>query len=503
LAEDPKWELAILATVQGFYEKLLQAHVGGEVPVPGGLEAVSLQQAEDDVNLTLANMRRWLRLLDMATTPAMLRQALTPETDPEIAEAILRYFVRKKDFSSVNRDKTDLVATFLYRHPRVPGQWERRGYGLDGSLPLSPFEIALIEILADSDVPLLPEEHVQLLRRFDPLKEEAHSFHSLNALLDSEIIVRVRELKELLDSSFYHPGVLATLAPYNAVFGKKFDELFYTAAKEIKDFAEELQEQGGSILGTVDGIEVTVEHIEGLEVSALLKMDYGSALEKFRRVSKLKQTLEREPPFRRVRQPIPFPDPKASGAGSPRPGSRASRLLDLPAMRAAVTPQQLAAEETKLRKVEESIRVFVRVADPKFRQVVPMRFFNLTLTPAEAEACCASYLEEKTPRAEVARVLLHIVAVIARMTTEMEELKRAENSASLWRLHADLLVALLETTHPVVANASRLMAQAREEGDLAQAEAIQVSLQKLRDRCDTITAILEQENTRTPASGNS
>jgi len=28
---------------------------------------------------------------------------------------------------------------------------ERRGYGLDGSLPLSPFEIALIEILADSD----------------------------------------------------------------------------------------------------------------------------------------------------------------------------------------------------------------------------------------------------------------------------------------------------------------------------------------------------------------
>ncbi len=199
MVEDPKWELAILATVQGFYEKLLQDAVGGEVPVPNVLEAVSLQQADGDVNLTLATMRRWLRLLDMAITPAMLRRAFTSETDPEIAEAMLRYFVRKKDTSDVHRDKTDLVATFLYRHPRVPGQWERRGYGLDGSLPLSPFEIALIEILADTDVPELPEEHVQVLRRFDPLQEEARNFHDLNALLDSDIIGRVRELKQSLD----------------------------------------------------------------------------------------------------------------------------------------------------------------------------------------------------------------------------------------------------------------------------------------------------------------
>ncbi len=81
--------------------------------------------------------------------------------------------------SDVNRDKTDLIATFLYRHPRVQGQWEQRGYGLDGSLPLSPFEIALIEILAD--VPSLAEEHVQLLRRFDPLREEVLKFRDFNS----------------------------------------------------------------------------------------------------------------------------------------------------------------------------------------------------------------------------------------------------------------------------------------------------------------------------------
>jgi len=355
LVEDPKWELAILATVQGFYEKLLQEVVGGEVPVPTALEAVSLQQSDGDVNPTLATMRRWLRLLDMAITPAMLRRAFTSETDPEIAEAMLRYFVRKKDTGDVHRDKTDLVATFLYRHPRVPGQWERRGYGLDGSLPLSPFEIALIEILADSDVPELPEEHVQVLRRFDPLQEEARDFHDLNALLDSDIIVRVRELKQSLDVSFYHPGVLATIAPYNAVFGKKFDELFHAAAAEIKAFAEALQEQGGSILGNVDGMDVTVDHVAALEETELLKIDYGEALDKFRRVSKLKRALERRRPIRRLTQPIPLPQPAKSirPAAKPVLVRQTRPAMDVQAMQSAVTPQQIATEETKIRKVEE------------------------------------------------------------------------------------------------------------------------------------------------------
>jgi len=490
VAEDPKWELAILATVQGFYEKLLQDSVGGEVPVPAGLEAISLQQGEGEVRATLDKMRRWLRLLDQAITPAMLRRAFTTETDPEIAEAVLRYFTRQKDTSDVNRDKTDLVATFLYRHPRVPGQWERRGYGLDGSLPLSPFEIALIEILADTDVPSLPEEHVQVLRRFDPLRQEAQDCPDLNALLDSEIITRVRDLKQSLDSSFYHPGVLATVAPYNAAFGRHFDQLFHAATAEIKEFASALQEQGGSILGNVEGVDVTVEHVAGLEESDLLKVDYSTALEKFRRVSKLKQALERRPPIRRFSFPMPAPPAKVASAPAPRP------VFDLQAMRSAVTPQQIATEETKLRQVEESIRVFVRVADPKFRQVVPMRFFNLTLTPAEADACSADYLEEKSLRGGVARTLLRIVAVVARVSTELEELKRAENSPSLWKLHADSLLAVLEVARPLSGHAGEMMDQAKGKDNGAGQEAIKISLQRLRQRSDASAAALAETGTR-------
>jgi hypothetical protein len=504
LVEDPKWELAILATVQGFYEKLLQDSVGGEVPVPIGLEAISLQQADGDVHETLAMMRRWLRLLDMAITPAMLRHAFTPDTDPEIAEAMLRYFARTKNDTDVNRDKTDLVTTFLYRRPRVPGQWERRGYGLDGSLPLSPFEIALIEILADSDTPSLPEEHVQVLRRFDALQEEAESFSELNELLESGIISRVREMKQALDLSFYHPGVLATIAPYNAAFGKKFDELFLAAAAEIKSFAQALEEQGGSILGNVDGMDVTVEDVSAMEAGELLRIDYGTALKKFDRVSKLRKALERRPPMRRTVNADPSRRISKTSRASATPAVRRP-ALDVHAMREAVTPSQISAEETRLLQVEESIRVFVRVADPKFRQIVPMRFFNLILSPAEADAYSADYRREKDKGilAEVARVLLRSVAVTARMTTELEELKRCENSPSLWKLHGDSLIVLLEIASTLNDRAERLLAHFEHEDSLPHSVAIRSSMQKLRDCAELAVATLTGDQDQKSATAAS
>ena len=477
MVEDPKWELAILATVQGFYEKLLQQPVGGEVPVPAGLEAVSLQ-SDEDVAGTLSTMHRWLKLLDLAITPAMLRCAFTEETDPEIAEAMLRYFTRKKEGSDATRDKTDLVATFLYRHPRVAGQWERRGYGLDGSLPLSPFEIALIEILADAEVPPLSDEHSQLLRQFDKLQDEAQSARDLNALLESGIIPRVRELKRSFESSFYHPGVLATIAGYNATFGKRFDELFLEATSQIKRFASELEEQGGTILGTVDGIDVTVEHVASLKESELLRIDYANALEKFRRVSRLRRTLEQRPPMRRIVRP-----PTATSPSKPvaEPKVQTRPVLDIAAMRAAVTPQQISSEEAKLSRVEESIRVFVRVADAKFRQVVPMRFFNLILTPVEADAFSADYLQEQSLRAEVARAVLRLVAVGARMTTELEELRRSESSPSLWRLHAESLIVLLEVERTAHEGTGRVISSAKQQDNPSAVETLQASQRKLND----------------------
>jgi len=498
LAEDLRFELAILATVQGLYQKLLRDTLGGEVPIPNGLDEDALRHSERELPNTLSRMYRWLHLLDMAITPAMLRQALTPDTDSEVAEALLRYFVRRREASDVNRDKTDLISTFLYRHPRVPGQWEQSGYGLDGALPLSPFEIALIEILADTDVPSLPEEHVQLLRRFDPLLEEVSRFRDFNLLIESGIIGRVRELKQWLDSSFYHPGVLATVSAYNAAFGKKFDELFAKALTEIKTFGQALEEMGGTILTTVDGVEVTVEHVAAIEERQLLQADYGSTLEKFRRVSKLKKELDRRPPIRRSLLTPAAQTTRAAGSAAAAPkAAKAAKAAAAKAPAApavfqppAITAQQLSAEESKLRRVEESIRVFVRVADPKYRQIVPMRFFNLTLTAAEADAYSAAFLEEKSLRADVARTLIRMVSISARISTELEELKRSQKMSSLWKLHADAVVVLLDMASTSTEEAGSVAKSAEQNGAGAAARSIHESVQKLRNQSDVAVKTL-------------
>jgi hypothetical protein len=477
LLEDPKWELALLATVQSFYQRLLSDQLGGELPAPAELAPDVISQT-DDVRSTLVKMHLWIQMLDMAITPAMLRLGVQPGLDPEVAEALLRYFARHRDDSGANRDKTDLVATFLFRHPRVAGQWERRGYGLDGSIPLSPFEIALLEILSESEAPVLSDADVQLLREFSPLLDQANRFQDFGALMDSGIIQRVRELKASLGESIYHPGVLATLAPYNAAFGDRFHALFAAATHEIKAFANRLEELGGSILSTVDGVEVTVEHVAALNQEALLKVDYSAALEKFRRVARLKKELERRPPISRAHLDL-APSAQAVGAG----GAASAPALVRKYVPAAITPQGLSVEEAKLRRVEESIRVFVRVADPKFRQIVPMRYFNLVLSPDEVQAYTADYLEQTGAKADAARMMLRVVAVTARITTEMEQFKRSRNSHSVWKLHADSLVVLVDLATRLTEAVNRLALAMGQRSEMqANGEPLRSSLEKLLER---------------------
>ncbi|MGB8009617.1 MAG: hypothetical protein WCF48_20985 [Terriglobales bacterium] len=489
--EDPRWELALLATVQSFYQRLLSEQLGRQIPVPAELTPEVINHT-NDVRSTLDQMQLWIQLLDLAITPAMLRRGVQPDLDPEVAEALLRYFTRRHDDSAANRDKTDLVATYLFRHPRVPGQWERRGYGLDGSIPLSPFEIALLEILSESDVPVLSQSDMQVLREFGPLLDLANRFCDFNALMDSGIIPRVRALKTKLGASMYHPGVLATLAPYNAAFGDRFQALFAAATEEIKSFAKRLEELGGSILSNIDGVEVTVEHVAALNQEALLNVDYALALEKFSRVSRLKKELERRPPIQPANSSSSAPA-HATGSGGAAAAPAPDPAFVTKYVTAAITPQSLGVEEAKLARVEESIRVFVRVADPKFRQIVPMRYFNLTLSPAEVEAYTADYLEQPGPRSDAARMLLRIVALAARFATEIEEFKRSNNSPSLWKLHANSLAVLIDLANGLEESLDRMGWIAGEQPDAkSTSEPLRTSIEKLRVRASEATKLIAE-----------
>jgi len=227
----------------------------------------------------------------------------------------------------------------------------------------------------------------------------------------------------------------------------------------------------------------------------MLGAAYDGAQEKFRRVSKLKKELDRRPPIRKSLLSPAVRAARVNGgaAAAAKPAKAATaKGPSAPAVfqPPAITAQQISMEEGKLRRVEESIRVFVRVADPKYRQVVPMRFFNLTLTAPEADAYGASFLEEKSLRADLARTLIRLVSISARINTELEELKRSQSMSSLWKLHADALVVLLDMASTSAEEAGGVAKSAEQNGAGAAARAIHESARKLRERADVAVKTL-------------
>jgi hypothetical protein len=78
------------------------------------------------------------------------------------------------------------------------------------------------------------------------------------------------------------------------------------------------------------------------------------------------------------------------------------------------------------------------------------------------------------------------VALTGRLTTELEELRRSENSHSIWKLHADSLVVLLAMATKAGEAVKRLEMSAGpgESGPLIQ------SLEKLQRRTDQVVKTL-------------
>ena len=113
-----------------------------------------------------------------------------------------------------------------------------------------------------------------------------------------------------------------------------------------------------------------------------------------------------------------------------------------------------------------------------------MRFFNLTLTTAEADAYSASYLEEKSLRADMARTLIRMVSISARISTELEELKRSQKMSSIWKLHADSVVVLLDMASTSTEEAGSIAKTAEQAGSGIAGRFIHDSVQKLRVQTD-------------------
>ncbi|HYX69421.1 MAG TPA: hypothetical protein VE825_09835 [Terriglobales bacterium] len=459
-------ELLDLVAAHGFYLGLVETALGHKVPVPP--EVASARQAPAEGSLDL--LQRWLALLDMAITPPMVRDALKDSTSYETAEALLRFYLKRS--SEADRDKTDFVTTFLYR------KWKTEA-GADAAQPIPAFEAALRQVLAGIEVPEPPEEHLRLIGEFEFIRQEVEDFHHFDALMDSGTVQRVRDIKQALQRSFYHPRALATIADYNAFFGQRFDELFRQAAARIKTFAASLQQEGASVMSRVDG-DVTVKHLEEVEENESLNLEYGRAQEHFRKISKYKKAVDKRMPGK-------------AGAVAPAPASAAASPAAPAVPTLAATVPLDGLQESKTKNMADFIRNFLAGAPPATKSViVALPHGNAVITPGEAEAFRAEYSAEKSFRADFANCVVQLVAIQCRMAAEFKEYSAKKASSQyLWKPHADSLAYLLAAANREMGKAAEVMALAQKRGLTDKTHAITATLEKLRNQVREVAIALQ------------
>jgi hypothetical protein len=124
VGQDSQQELNDLAVVHRFYRQLLEKSLGHIIPVPD--EVAHLQDVGVD-SAPLKVLKSWLSLLDLAISPPMLRDFLKSTQGLETATSLLRYFVSKASDQTADRDKTDCITTYLFRHPppNLDIPWQR------------------------------------------------------------------------------------------------------------------------------------------------------------------------------------------------------------------------------------------------------------------------------------------------------------------------------------------------------------------------------------------
>ena len=457
LAEAQNRELLDLWAAHGFYLGLVETALGHKVPVPPEVAATRQGPAEGSLDL----MQRWLALLDMAITPPMVRDALKDSTSYETAESLLRYYLQRAD--DADRDKADFVVTFLYR------KWlSEAGRGLPQPVPA--FEAALGQVLADIEPPEPPEEHMRLVGEFEFVRQEVEEFRHFDALMDSGVMQRVRDIKQALRGSFFHPRALATIADYNYFFGQRFDELFRQAAARIKAFAANAQQDGASIMSRIDD-DVMVKHLEEVEEKESLSLEYGRAQEHFRKISRYKKAVDKRMP-----------------AGGATPGGRAASGAG-----GAPTLATDSMQESKIQNVTEFIHNFLAGAPPVTKSVVvAMPHGNVVISPIEAEAFRADYRKEKSFRADYANCLIRLISILGRMAGEHHEYQ-AKKSASqyLWKPHADSLAYLLAAANAEIAKAGELLELAQKRGLADKVNALKLAMERLRSSSREVAFALQ------------
>src|SRR5207302_2193665 len=136
-----------------------------------------------------------------------------------------------------------------------------------------------------------------------------------------------------------------------------------------------------------------------------------------------------------------------------------------------------------------------RAADPKVCFTVPMPKLNLSLTPPEADAFRSAYDGENSFRARYADVLVNLVTAKSRIALELLEFQQKQNSAYLWKPHADSLMYLMKLFERLQGQTHELIAAANQRGLMEKGSVLNTALEKLHSGLQSATHSLQSLDT--------
>ena len=482
-----------LLDVHEFYLRLLKQSLGHDVPLPLGLDNLGNEANESERTETEATLRRWLDLLDLAITAPMLRDAFKTMPRGPLMGSLLYHYVNKSSHSDTDRDKADFIVTLLFRTPDDAENWDATGRSFGGII-LPPFEAFLLRTLGLTEMPFLPAEGAQVAQEFDFVFEEIEDLRHFDQLIDSGLMQKARDLKHTLGSSFYHPHVLAVVASYNVYFGKRFDELFHAATKQIKEFADRLQAEGGSLMARVDG-DVIVKQLAEVQESKILQTEYGRAQDQLRMLSKFKKAVDVRKGTKDSAAAIAAAYKQPLGGTSTTAPKPQAEPNVAPISAALGSAANASLEDVRFAGMQESIRNFVRGAAGKDNLEVPVHHGSLLLTAYEVEAFRSDFSKEKSFRADLANLLVSNVTLLARMTSELADFKTKRNSAYLWKPHADSLSCLLNVAETMIEKAEQIAQLAETRGLKDKVEIVRGSIERVHEQVLTVAKALQTIDT--------
>ncbi len=171
----------------------------------------------------------------------------------------------------------------------------------------------------------------------------------------------------------------------------------------------------------------------------------------------------------------------------------------MPSFAAATTIPQFvnSVEDGKIRSQLDSVRSFIRAADPK-ACVVPLTKGVINITPFEAESLRADFGAEKSFRADFAGLLSYMVALHARLIVEQNEFRAKQDSAYLWKPHADAMAYILSSSVTTFEQANQMLELAAGRGLAEKVNGMKNTVAKLNTELQGVARTLQQITTHTP-----